>query len=77
MDTNGGWSVGTAGPVQQPGCIGVECPICLPFILFSILSSIILWVLVTISSNFKINEVTSRFSDILNIMSQTKVSNKY
>ena len=44
---------------------------------FSILSSIILWVLVTISSNFKINEVTSRFSDILNIMSQTKVSNKY
>ena len=24
MDTKGGWSVGVAGPVQQPDCVGVK-----------------------------------------------------
>ena len=24
MDTKGGWSVGAAGPVQQPDCVGVH-----------------------------------------------------
>ena len=81
MDTKGGWSVGAAGLVQQPDCVGVEsrgrgagpvppwhkrrlCRIHLPFILFSIMSSIILWLIsiLKLLSLYPIDPLRSSFS---------------